>query len=175
MNELALRNPFKNPNDKCSINRIIVSSASKDAIKNDDFLLTTILGIELITNQQPSVTFMTRSIAGFNVREGEPIGCKVTLRKDKMKAFLDVLLVDALPRIPEFYGISKNQFDDNCQLHFGIKDPVSAFSVLGPHYELFQRLGRGSIGLQVTIDVNASNKDEAFNYLRSIGFPVVTS
>ena len=175
MNELAFRNPFKNPNQKCSINRIIVSSSSKDAIKNDNFLLTTILGVELITNQQPSVTFMTRSIAGFNVREGEPIGCKVTLRKNKMRTFLDVLLMDALPRIPEFYGVSKNQFDNNCQLHFGIKDPVSAFSILGPHYELFQHLGRGSIGLQVTIDINASNKDEAFNYLRSIGFPVINS
>ena len=173
MNELTYRDPFKNPNDNCSINRIIVSSASKDAIKNDEYLLTTILGIELITNQQPSPTFMRRSIAGFNVREGEPIGCKVTLRKSRMKAFLHMLLMDALPRIPDFSGISKSQFDDNCQLHFGIKDPVSAFSILSPHYDLFQRLGKGSVGLQITIDVNASNKDRAFNYLRSLGFPVV--
>lgn len=172
MNELAYRNLFKNPNEIYSINRIIVSSASKDALKNNEYLLTTLLCIELITNQQPSPTFMRRSIAGFNVREGEPIGCKVTLRKSRMKSFLHVLLMDALPKIPDFTGISKNQFDNNCQLHFGIKDPVSVFSVLSPHYDLFQGLGKGSVGLQISIDVKANNKDKAFNYLRSLGFPV---
>ena len=117
-----------------------------------------------ITGQKPQVTKARKSIAQFKLREGQPIGCHVTLRGDRMWEFADRLLTLALPRIRDFRGLNSNQFDGNGNYTFGLNEQV-----------MFHEINQDKIdrtrGMDITFVTTAKNDAEARELLVQLGFP----
>jgi large subunit ribosomal protein L5 len=117
-----------------------------------------------ITGQKPEVKKARKSIAQFKLREGMPIGAKVTLRNDRMWEFLDRLLTIALPRIRDFRGLSPNQFDGRGNYTFGLNEQ-----------SMFHEIDPDSIdrprGMDITVVTTATNDEEGRALLRKLGFP----
>lgn len=120
--------------------------------------------LALISGQQPVVTRAKKSIAGFNLRAGMPIGCKVTLRGGRMYEFLDRLFNLAIPRIKDFQGISSDQFDKRGNFTLGLREQL-VFPEIS--YEKVERIQ----GLSVTIVTTAEDDEEAKELLVSLGLP----
>jgi large subunit ribosomal protein L5 len=118
----------------------------------------------IITGQRPVMTRAKNSIAGFKIREGMPLGCKVTLRGDRMYEFLDRLMTIALPRIRDFRGINPNAFDGRGNFSMGVREQI-----------IFPEIDYDDIsetrGLNITITTTARNDDEARELLRELGMP----
>jgi large subunit ribosomal protein L5 len=121
-----------------------------------------------ITGQKPQVTKARKSIAQFKLREGQPIGCHVTLRGDRMWEFLDRLLSLALPRIRDFRGLSDRQFDGNGNYTFGLTEQ-----------SMFHEIDQDKIdrvrGMDITVVTTAKNDEAGRTLLRELGFPFKTS
>ncbi|HEY0387631.1 MAG TPA: 50S ribosomal protein L5 [Gaiellales bacterium] len=121
-----------------------------------------------IAGQRPVITRAKKSIAGFKIREGMPIGCKVTLRGDRMYEFLDRLLSIALPRIRDFRGINPNAFDGRGNFSMGVREQI-----------IFPEINYDDIhevrGLTITITTTAATDDQARELLRALGMPFATS
>ena len=121
--------------------------------------------LESITGQRPLATKAKKSIATYKVREGFPIGCKVTLRKSRMYDFLDRLVNIALPRIRDFRGLNKKSFDGNGNYSIGIKEQI-----------IFPEIDYDSIdkirGLDITITTTAKTDEEALALLKAFNFPM---
>jgi len=120
--------------------------------------------LAVITGQRPVITRAKNSIAGFKIREGMPIGCKVTLRGNRMYEFLDRLLSIALPRIRDFRGINANAFDGRGNFSMGIREQIIFPEI---DYDDIQEVR----GLSVTITTSAPNDDQARELLRRLGMP----
>ena len=120
--------------------------------------------MRVITGQQPCVTRAKKSIAGFHIREGQAIGCKVTLRGDRMWEFLDRLLSTALPRVRDFRGIPKTSFDGHGNYTLGITEQL-----IFPEIE-YDKIDR-TRGMDITIVTTADNNDAALALLTDLGFP----
>ena len=120
--------------------------------------------LAIITGQRPVQTRAKNSIAGFKIREGMPLGCKVTLRGDRMYEFLDRLMTIALPRIRDFRGINPNAFDGRGNFSMGVREQI-----------IFPEIDYDDIsetrGLNITITTTAQNDDEARELLRELGMP----
>ena len=121
--------------------------------------------LERITGQRPLVTKAKKSIAMYKLREGFPIGCKVTLRKSRMYDFLDRLINIALPRIRDFRGLNKKSFDGNGNYSIGIKEQI-----------IFPEIDYDNIdtirGLDITITTTANTDEEALALLKAFNFPM---
>ncbi len=121
--------------------------------------------LESITGQRPLSTKAKKSVATYKVREGFPIGCKVTLRKSRMYDFLDRLVNIALPRIRDFRGLNKKSFDGNGNYSIGIKEQI-----------IFPEIDYDSIdkirGLDITITTTAKTDEEALALLKAFNFPI---
>jgi large subunit ribosomal protein L5 len=117
-----------------------------------------------IAGQQPVMTRAKKSIAAFKLREGVPIGCRVTLRRDRMWHFLDRLIAVALPRVRDFRGVSAKSFDGRGSYTLGVRDHL-----IFP--EVDHSKTEGSKGMNVTIVTNADNDEQARFLLRSLGIP----
>lgn len=120
--------------------------------------------LTLIAGQRPVVTRARNSIAGFKIREGWPIGCKVTLRGDQMYEFLDRLISMAIPRIRDFRGFSAKAFDGRGNYSLGIKEQIVFPEI---DYDKIDRLR----GLDITITTTARNDEEGRALLRAFNFP----
>jgi len=123
--------------------------------------------VEELTNiagQKPYMRKAKKSEAGFKIKQGEIVGYSVTLRGDKMWAFLDKLINIALPRVRDFRGMSENSFDENGNYSVGIKEHV-----IFP--EVNQNVTKGIRSLQATIVFNSSDKDKTKKVLKGLGFP----
>ena len=120
--------------------------------------------MRIITGQQPCVTRAKKSIAGFHVREGQAIGCKVTLRGDRMWEFLDRLLATALPRVRDFRGISPTSFDGRGNYTLGITEQL-----IFPEID-YDKIDR-TRGMDITFVTTAGDNDSAFALLSALGFP----
>src|SRR5438874_8065147 len=120
----ALREQFKygNPMQVPGLVKIIVNMGVGDAARDGKLIDGALRDLTAITGQKPQVRRATKSIAQFKLREGQPIGAKVTLRGDRMWEFLDRLLTIALPRIRDFRGLSANQFDGRGNYTFGLNE-----------------------------------------------------
>ncbi len=120
--------------------------------------------LAIIAGQRPVMTRAKNSIAGFKIREGMPLGCKVTLRGDRMYEFLDRLMTIALPRIRDFRGINPNAFDGRGNFSMGVREQI-----------IFPEIDYDDIsetrGLNITITTTARNDDEARELLRELGMP----
>lgn len=120
--------------------------------------------LEKITGQKPVVTFARKSIAGFKVREGWPIGVKVTLRSDKMYEFLDRLLAISLPRVRDFRGLNAKSFDGRGNYSMGVKEQIIFPEI---DYDKIDALR----GLDITLTTTARSDDEGRALLRAFKFP----
>jgi large subunit ribosomal protein L5 len=144
--------------------KIVVNMGVGQAAKDSKLMDGAVRDLTLITGQKPLVQKARKSIAQFKLREGMPIGAKVTLRGDRMWEFLDRLLSLALPRIRDFRGLSDQQFDGNGNYTFGLTEQ-----------SMFHEIDPDSIdrtrGMDITVVTTAANDDEGRALLRALGFP----
>ncbi len=144
--------------------KVVVNMGVGDAAKDSKLIDGALRDLTAITGQKPQVRKATKSIAQFKLREGMPIGAKVTLRGDRMWEFLDRLVTIALPRIRDFRGLSPKQFDGNGNYTFGLTEQ-SVF-----HEIDVDRIDRPR-GMDITVVTTATNDDEGRALLRALGFP----
>jgi len=158
--ELGLDNVMQIPR----ITKITINMGVGAASQDKKLLEGAVSDMQLIAGQKPVVTHARKSIAGFKIREGWPIGCKVTLRGDRMYEFLDRLISITIPRIRDFRGFSAKSFDGRGNYSMGIKEQI-----VFPEIE-FDKIDRIR-GLDITITTTADNDDEGRALLRAFGFP----
>ncbi len=161
---LLKEHKFKNIMDVPRIEKISVNMGVGLATQNIKELESASKDLAVITGQKPIVTKARRSIAGFKVREGNPIGCMVTLRGNRMYEFLDRLLNIAIPRIRDFRGLSKKSFDGYGNYTIGVREQL-----IFPEVEYDNILSVK--GMNITITTNAKSDDEAILLLGEFGFP----
>ena len=161
--DLGYRNPMQIPRLlKVVVNMGINSQVDKDTFK----VLVEELG--RITGQRPVVTLSRLSIANFKLREGQPVGAKVTLRGARMYEFLERLIHAALPRIRDFRGVSAKGFDGRGSYSLGIKEQ-NIFPEIDPdHIKKVQ-------GMDITVVTSAKTNDEARELLKRLGMPFATA
>ena len=157
--ELGLKNIMEVP----KISKVVVNVGVKDAVKDSKVLKHVIDVIAKITGQLPVKTLAKKSIAGFKLREGMPIGVRVTLRRKMMYEFLDRLINISLPEVRDFQGVTK-KFDGRGNYNLGIKEWT-----IFPEIEY--TVGDKMYGLNVTIGTTAKNDDQAFHLLKTFGMP----
>ena len=162
----ALRAEFKHENvmQVGGLTKIVVNMGVGEAARDSKALEGAIRDLTTITGQKPVTTRAKKSIAGFHVREGQAIGCKVTLRGDRMWEFLDRLLATALPRVRDFRGISPKSFDGRGNYTLGITEQL-----IFPEIE-YDKIDR-TRGMDITFVTNAGDNDSAFALLSALGFP----
>jgi len=155
---------FSNAMQVPTVVKVVVNMGVGDAAKDSKLIDGALRDLTAITGQKPQVRKATKSIAQFKLREGMPIGAKVTLRGDRMWEFLDRLVTVALPRIRDFRGLSPKQFDGNGNYTFGLNEQ-SMF-----HEIDVDRVDRQR-GMDITVVTTAANDDEGRALLRALGFP----
>jgi len=155
---------YKNVMQVPRIERVVVNIGVGEAIQNPKALDGAISDLQLITGQRPVVTKARKSIAGFKLREGMSIGCKVTLRGKRMYEFLDRLINLALPRVRDFRGVSPDAFDGRGNYSLGIKEQTIFPEV---EYDKIDKIR----GLEVNIVTTAKTDEEARELLRAMGMP----
>ena len=155
---------IKNVNLVPKLEKIVVNMGVGAAASDSKQLDAAIEDMRIITGQQPCVTRAKKSIAGFHVREGQAIGCKVTLRGDRMYEFMDRLLATALPRVRDFRGISRTSFDGRGNYSLGITEQL-----IFPEID-YDKIDR-TRGMDITFVTTADNDEAAFALLDAFGFP----
>mgnify|MGYP002623457595 FL=1 len=146
------------------LQKIIVNMGVGSAITEKKHLEEAVDSLGLITGQKPVITLARKSIAGFRLREGQAVGCKVTLRRQRMYEFLDRLISIALPRVRDFRGISDRAFDGHGNYSLGLTEQL-VFPELNP--DKFLRVQ----GMNITMVTNVDSNDEARELLRELGMP----
>ncbi|MGO8675589.1 MAG: 50S ribosomal protein L5 [Limisphaerales bacterium] len=163
MPALKARHQYSNPHQVPRIEKIVVNmgvSASLEKSAIDDAAKD----LALITGRKPAISKSRHSIANFKLREGQPIGCHVTLRRDAMYEFFDRLIATALPRIRDFRGLSTRSFDGRGNYSLGVNDQT-----IFPEIEL-DKIKRQQ-GMDITIVTSARTNEEALDFLKLMGMP----
>lgn len=160
MKEFGYKNPMQVP----KLERIVLNVGMGEAIQNVKLLESATTELGVISGQRPVVTKAKKAIAGFKLRQGMPIGAKVTLRNDRMYEFLDRLVSVALPRIRDFRGVSPKAFDGRGNYTLGLKEQL-----------IFPEIKYDSVasihGMDITIVTTARTNDEGKALLRHFGMP----
>ncbi len=160
MKEFGYKNPMQVP----KLDRIVLNVGMGEAIQNVKLLESAVAELGVISGQRPVVTKAKKAIAGFKLRQGMPIGAKVTLRSDQMYEFLDRLVSLALPRIRDFRGVSPKAFDGRGNYTLGLKEQL-----------IFPEIQYDSVaaihGMDITIVTTAKTNDEGKALLRQLGMP----
>lgn len=159
-NELGLANVMEIPR----ITKITINMGVGEAIGDKKALESAVSDLEKIAGQKPIVTKARKSIAGFKVREEWPIGCKVTLRRERMYEFLERLVAIAIPRIRDFRGISPKQFDGRGNFSMGVSEQIIFPEI---DYDKIDKLR----GLDICITTTARNDEEGRALLKAFNFP----
>ena len=144
--------------------KVVVNMGVGDAARDAKLINGAVNDLALITGQKPEIRKARKSIAQFKLREGMPIGARVTLRGDRMWEFLDRLLSVALPRIRDFRGLSPKQFDGHGNYTFGLNEQAM-FPEIDP-----DKIDRVR-GMDITVVTSAANDEEGRALLRLLGFP----
>lgn len=144
--------------------KVVVNMGVGDAVADSKVINNAISDMTAITGQKPYVTYAKKSIASFKLREGMKLGCKVTLRKNKMYEFLERLVLVALPRVKEFKGFSIKSFDGNGNITFGIKEQIVFPEI---NYDKIDKIR----GMDITIVTSANTDEEAKALLSEFNFP----
>ena len=162
----ALRKAFdlKNVMQVPRIQKVVVNIGMGEAMDNPKALEAAVSDLTTITGQKPIMTKARKSIANFKLREGRLIGTKVTLRGDRMWAFLDRLMNTALPRVRDFRGVSSNAFDGRGNYTLGLRDQLIFPEI---EYDKIDKLR----GMEVTIVTTAKDDDQARTMLQLLGMP----
>lgn len=143
--------------------KVVVNAGIGDAVKNKDVLEQAKKDLTRITGQAPSIRAAKRAVASFSLREGMPIGLKVTLRKGRMYDFMDKLFAIVLPRLRDFRGLSLDSFDGQGNYSLGINEHI-----VFPEIDLTKS---GSRGIEVTIVTSTKDKNIARRLLELLGMP----
>ncbi|MFL2499318.1 MAG: 50S ribosomal protein L5 [Porticoccaceae bacterium] len=159
--ELGLANVMEVPR----ILKVTLNMGVGEALGDKKALENAVADLTLISGQKPVVNNARKSIAGFKVRQGWPIGTKVTLRRERMYDFLERLISVAIPRIRDFRGISPKQFDGRGNFSMGVSEQIIFPEI---DYEKIDKLR----GLDITITTSARNDDEGRALLRAFNFPL---
>lgn len=158
--EFDIKNPMLIP----ALEKIVISVGTGEASKDQKVLQNMTDTISLIAGQKALITNAKKSIAGFKVREGFPVGIKVTLRKEQMFAFLDKLISIALPRVKDFRGLARDGFDGRGNYNFGLNEQL-----MFPEVE-YDKILR-THGMNITIVTTTNSDKEAFKLLELFGMP----
>src|ERR1700712_2297179 len=158
--QLELGNVMQVP----TFEKIVINMGVGRAAQQASLLDAAVRDLEQISGQKPMVTKATKSIAGFKLREGQPIGCKVTLRGDRMWEFLDRLIAIAIPRIRDFRGLPANSWDGRGNYTFGLSEQT-----VFPEIE-YDKVDQPR-GMDVTIVTTAVSNDQGKALLDAFGFP----
>ena len=155
---------YKSVMEVPKLEKIVVNIGVGDATTNSKLLDAAVHDLELISGQKPVVTKAKKSIAGFKVREGQSIGCKVTLRGENMYNFIDKLVSVGLPRVRDFRGVSPKAFDGRGNYTLGIKEQL-IFSEI--EYDNVVKVR----GMDIVFVTTAKSNDEAYDLLSELGIP----
>lgn len=158
--ELSLKNAMEIPR----ITKITLNMGVGDAIADKKVLESAVSDMERIAGQKAVITKARKSIAGFKIRQDWPIGCKVTLRREKMYEFLDRLINISIPRIRDFRGISPKQFDGRGNFSMGVNEQIIFPEI---DYDKVDKLR----GMDICISTTARNDEEGRALLRAFNFP----
>ena len=146
------------------LEKIVVNMGVGDAVTNSKVLDDAVLELKTLTGQQPVITKARKSVSNFKLREGMPIGTKVTLRGEKMYHFLDKLVSIALPRVRDFRGVSANSFDGRGNYTLGVKEQI-----------IFPEINLDKVkrvrGMDIIIVTTAETDQEGFELLKHLGMP----
>ncbi len=146
------------------LEKIVVNVGVGDAIEDKKRIDEVVEEISVITGQKPIVTKAKKSIASFKLREGEPIGVKVTLRGIRMYEFFDKLVSISLPRVRDFRGVSKNSFDGRGNYTLGVKEQLIFPEI---NYDKVNKVR----GMDIVIVTTANSDEEAYALLKELGMP----
>lgn len=155
---------YKSVMEVPAIEKIVINMGVGDAVSNSKVLDDAVNELAQITGQKPVVTKAKKSIAGFKLREGMPIGCKVTLRGEKMFEFLDKLVSISLPRVRDFRGVSKDAFDGRGNYTLGIREQL-----IFPEIN-FDKVNKIR-GMDIVIVTTANTDQEGRELLGQLGMP----
>lgn len=158
--DLGLKNVMEVPR----ITKITLNMGVGAALTDKKILEHAVADLQKIAGQKPVVTKARKSIAGFKVREDWPIGCKVTLRREKMYEFLDRLISISIPRVRDFRGISPKQFDGRGNFSMGVTEQIIFPEI---DYDKIDRIR----GLDICVSTTARNDDEGRALLKAFNFP----
>jgi large subunit ribosomal protein L5 len=162
--ELAKKFGYKSPMQVPRIQKIVLNMGVGEAVADKKIMENAVGDMTKIAGQKPLVTKARKAIANFKIREGYPVGCKVTLRGARMYEFLDRLVSIALPRVRDFRGISARSFDGRGNYNMGVKEQIIFPEI---EYDKIDALR----GLNITISTTAKSDDEARALLAAFKFP----
>ncbi|PAF47288.1 50S ribosomal protein L5 [Helicobacter sp. 12S02634-8] len=160
VSELGIKNPMLLP----KLEKIIISVGAGDHAKDAKIMQNIADTISLIAGQKAVITLAKKSVAGFKMREGMPMGVKVTLRGNQMYNFLEKLIVISLPRVKDFRGVSRNGFDGRGNYSFGLNEQLMFPEVVYDDIMVTH-------GMNITIVTSTNNDKEAFKLLELLGMP----
>ena len=158
---------FKSSMEIPKITMISVNMGLGEATGNKKIIDSAVIDLEALTGQKPVVTLARKSIAGFKIRDGWPIGAKVNMRRARMYEFLDRLISVAIPRIRDFRGLNLKSFDGRGNYTFGLKEQIVFPEIDFDKVDTLR-------GMDVTITTSAKNNAEAEALLRAFNFPLRT-
>ena len=146
------------------LEKIVVNIGVGDASQNSKLLEASMRDLELITGQKPLATKAKKAIAGFKIRAGQPIGCKVTLRGEKMYNFLEKLFSIALPRVRDFRGVSSRAFDGRGNYTLGLTEQLIFSEIV---YDDVVKVR----GMDIVFVTTAKTNEEVYDLLKGLGMP----
>jgi large subunit ribosomal protein L5 len=156
---------YQNIHQVPKLDKVVINMSVGDAVQNSKILDTAAKELQAISGQKPVITKAKKSIAAFKLREGMSIGCKVTLRGDRMYVFLDKLFNIVLPRIRDFRGLSRKSFDGRGNYNMGLKEQIVFPEV---NFDKVDKMR----GMDIVIVTTAKNDEEATEFLTRMGLPL---
>jgi len=163
--QLKERFHFRNVMEVPRITKVTVNMGLGEAVKDKKIIEHAMSDMAALTGQKPVITYSRKSIAGFKIRDGWPIGCKVTLRRERMWEFLDRFINVAAPRIRDFRGFSPKSFDGRGNYNLGVREQI-IFPELD--YDKVDKIR----GMDITITTTANTDAEGQALLEAFGFPL---
>ena len=161
---LIEKNGYKTIMEVPKLEKVVINIGVGDATSNSKLIDAAVKDLEMIAGQKPVITKAKKAIAGFKVREGQSIGCKVTLRGENMYNFIDKLISIALPRVRDFRGVSPKAFDGRVNYTLGIKEQL-IFSEID--YDNIAKVR----GMDIVFVTTAKTNEEAYDLLNGLGIP----
>ena len=155
---------YTNPMQIPKLDKVVLNMGVGEAVADSKKIQSALRDMEAIAGQKPVATKARKSIAGFKLREGMNIGCKVTLRRDRMFEFLDRLVTIALPRVKDFRGLNGKSFDGNGNYAMGIKEHIVFPEI---NYDQVDQIW----GMDIIVCTTAQTNEEAKALLKHLGFP----
>ena len=162
--ELIKKFGYKSVMEVPRIEKITLNMGVGEAVADKKVMEHAVGDLQKIAGQKPVVTVARKSIAGFKIREGYPVGCKVTLRRERMFEFLDRLVTVALPRVRDFHGVSGKSFDGRGNYNMGVREQI-----IFPEIE-YDKID-AQRGMNITITTTAKTDEEASALLAAFKFP----